>query len=72
MAGNNTNIVHVTAIQGLLTEVVKHLKALEPDEEPNEEGLNKFSAQAIAKEDAENWVNQFQLKDVHKLQQVFE
>jgi hypothetical protein len=68
MAGNNTNIVHVNAIQGLLSEAVKHLKEIAPDKS----NAQKFSDQTIAKENAIDGLNIFQRCDVHKLQQVFE
>lgn len=69
MAGNNTNIVHVNAIQGLLSEVACHLKEIEPDDKSNS---NVFSDQTIAKENAEEGLKVYQDCDIHKLQQVFE
>ena len=66
--GNNTNIVHVNAIQGLLNEAGKHLKALEPDDS----NVSKFSEQTIAKENAIDGLAMLQDCDIHKLQQVFE
>ena len=66
--GNNTNIVHVNAIQGLLSEVVKHLKALEPDDS----NVNRFSEQTIAKENAIDGLVMLQTVDIHKLQQEYE
>ena len=68
MDGNNTNIMQVNAIQGLASEIVKRLKQLEPDKG----NVNKFSDQTIAKENAEEWMQQFQVVDLHKLQQVYE
>ena len=68
MAGNNTNIWHVNAIQGLISEICRHLKALEPSKET----ANVFSEQTIAKENAEEWIKQFEVVDIHKLQQAFE
>lgn len=68
MAGNNTNIVHVNAIQGLLDEIIKRLKKLELDKDR----AIKFSDQTIAKENALDWLKTFQEQDLHKLQQVFE
>jgi len=68
LAGNNTNIVHVNAIQGLLAEIGKHLKEIVPDKD----SAIKFSDQTIAKENALDGLKIFQNCDVHKLQQVFE
>ena len=61
--GNNTNIVHVNAIQGLLSEVGKHLKAIEPDESNVE--------QVIAKECAEDGLNTFIDCDIRRLKLEF-
>ncbi len=68
MAGNNTNIVHVNAIQGLLAEVAKHLKEIEPDKSNG----NVFSDQTVAKENALDGLHIYQEVDIHKLQKVFE
>jgi len=66
--GNNTNIMHVNAIQGLLSEVANHMNLLEPDET----NVSKFSEQTIAKENAIAGLNMLQDCDVHKLQQEYE
>ena len=66
--GNNTNIMHVNAIQGLLNEAGKHLKALEPDDS----NVNKFSEQVIAKENAIDGLAMLQTVDIHNLQQEYE
>jgi len=68
MATNNENIMHVNAIQGLLSEVVKRLQKIEPDKSD----ANVFSEQTIAKENALEWLAIFQVDDIYKLQQVFE
>ena len=66
--GNNTNIVHVNAIQGLLDEVVKHLKELRPDKSD----ANIFSEQTIAKESALRWLEILVQGDIDKCKQAFE
>ena len=66
--GNNTNIMHVNAIQGLLSQAAEHLKALEPDDS----NVSKFSEQVIAKENAIDGLVMLQTVDIHKLQQEYE
>jgi len=66
--GNNVNIVHVNAIQGLLDEVAKHIKEIDPDHK----GPNRRAARIIAKENAEECLKIFQDCDIHLLQQEYE
>ena len=68
MAGNNTNIMHVNAIQGLLSEVARRLNLIEPDQS----NASKFSDQTIAKEEAIEGLKEYEEGPIHKLQQVFE
>lgn len=69
MAGNgNTNIFHVNQIQGLLDQVVRHLKKLEIDDS----NADVFSAQTIAKRNALDGIGYYQECDVDALQKAFE
>lgn len=68
MAGNNTNIDQIKEMRRLTSEIVFHLNLIEPDKTT----ANKYSEQTIAKENAEEWMKQFQVVDLHKLQQVYE
>ena len=73
MAGNNTNIMHVNASQGLLSEVARRLNLIEPDKLlPDMSNANSFSDQTIAKEEAIEGLKVYEECDIHKLQQAYE
>lgn len=68
MAGNNTNIVYVGNVAGLLSEANRNLAKIMPDSEDN----NKFAEQVIVLEKARDTLKEYQEDEIYKLQKIFE
>jgi hypothetical protein len=62
MAGNNTNIVHISAIEGLAIQIAENLDIVEPSN----------SKQFEAKDEMERHLASLQRNQIYNLRKAFE